>query len=196
MPFSFVEFNLGIFIIPVVFLVVIGTVNAVNLIDGLDGLCSKISCVYLIAFGVILLTFSQDLYMSGFSEMQVLEVQNLAKGSICLAGALLGFLVFNSNKASVFMGDVGSLAIGGFISCVGVFSGLWLYIPILGFLFVLTALSVILQVIYYKKTKKRIFLMAPLHHHFEKKGINESKIVSCYSILSIIISLICIYFTM
>lgn len=194
-PFSLVEFDLSFFIIFIAFFVIIGTTNAVNLIDGLDGLCGKVSVVYLIAFGVILSIFADKIYALGYSVLTVEEAQNLAKTCIILGGALFGFLVFNSGKASVFMGDVGSLAIGGFISCASVLSGLWLYLPILGILYVITAISVIVQVLYYKRTKKRVFLMAPLHHHFEKKGVSESKIVAIYSIISIIVALSCIYLT-
>lgn len=195
-PFSQTTINLSLGIIFIILFVIIGTVNSVNLIDGLDGLATKVTLVYLLAFGVIITITADKLYYLGYSELDIFEMQNMAKGCISLAGSLLAFLIFNCNKAKVFMGDVGSLALGGFVASVGVLSGLWLYIPILGVLYVVTALSVILQVLYYKKTKKRIFLMAPLHHHFEQKGVNEQKIVSIYTILSIIIALICIYFTM
>lgn len=194
-PFTLNAFSLGFFIMPIVFIVIIATTNAVNLIDGLDGLATKVTIVYLISFSIILMALADKLYIEGYAIMNIDEIKNLAKGCIALAGSLLAFLVFNSHKALVFMGDVGSLALGGFIACVGVFSGLWLYIPLLGFLYVLTSISVILQVLHFKRTGKRIFLMAPLHHHFEKKGVNEEKIVSLYTIFGIIISTICIYFT-
>ena len=196
LPFTTNIINFGFWIIPIVFLVTIATTNAVNLIDGLDGLATKVSMVYLLAFATLLFVFSDKLYYLGYSELNIMQMQNLAYGCVILSGALLAFLIFNCNKAKVFMGDVGSLALGGFISCIGILSGLWLYIPLLGVLYVLTALSVLMQVAYYKKTKKRIFLMAPLHHHFEKKGVNEQKIVTIYTIISIIVSLVCIYFSM
>lgn len=194
-PFSLSTINLSFGIIFVVFFVMLGTVNSVNLIDGLDGLASKVSLVYLVGFGIILQIIADKLYYLGYSEFDVYQLINLSKGCIALSGALLAFLIFNASKAKVFMGDVGSLSLGGFIACAGVLSGLWLYIPLLGFLYVVTALSVIIQVLHYKRTKRRIFLMAPLHHHFEQKGINEQKIVTIYTIISIIIALVCIYFT-
>lgn len=196
LPFTTTAINFGIWIIPITIFVILSTTNAVNLIDGLDGLASKVSIVYLVAFGLIISICSDKLYYLGNSEISFFEMKNLALGCFALAGSLLAFLIFNNKKAQVFMGDVGSLALGGFISVVGTVSGCWLYIPILGVLYVVTALSVVIQVVYYKKTKKRVFLMAPLHHHFEKLGINEEKIVSIYTIISIIIALVCIYFTM
>ena len=90
------------------------------------------------------------------------------------------------------MGDTGSLALGAFVACIAIFSRLTLYIPILGFMFVLSALSVIIQVAYYKITKKRVFLMAPLHHHFEKKGVHEVRIVVVYSVITTLIGLVCL----
>lgn len=189
LPFSFSGISLGFFVIPIIFFTCVATVNSVNLIDGLDGLNAKVSIVYLLCFSVILLLFAS--FNKNFAELQ-----NLALGNFALSGALLGFLIFNSHKAKVFMGDVGSLGIGGFIACEACCTGLILYIPLIGIMYVITALSVILQVLYYKKAKKRIFLMAPLHHHFEKKGWNEEKIVTLYTICGIIVGLICIYFTM
>lgn len=195
LPFTFLNINLGIFIIPIVIFVIIAITNAVNLIDGLDGLCSKVSLVYLLAFSFILYYFSEQLFNLGYAEISIQEIKNLSLACTIFAGSLLAFLSFNSHKASVFMGDVGSLAIGGFIGCAGVFSGLWLYIPFLGLLYVITVVSVVIQVLYFKKTGKRVLLMAPIHHHFEKKGYNEEKIVNSYSILSILITALCIYFS-
>jgi phospho-N-acetylmuramoyl-pentapeptide-transferase len=102
----------------------------------------------------------------------------------------LGFLIFNVNKAKVFMGDTGSLALGGLIGCVSIFSRNSLFIPILGFTFVGSALSVIMQVLYFKKTKKRVFLMAPFHHHLQLKGMSEAKISYLYSIVTCIIGVL------
>ena len=98
---------------------------------------------------------------------------------------LLGFLIFNVNKAKVFMGDTGSLSIGGFIGAISVFSSNSFFIPILGIMFVLSGISVILQVGVYKKSKKRIFLMAPLHHHFQMKGYSETQISYCYFLITL-----------
>ena len=111
----------------------------------------------------------------------------------CLVGSLLAYLLFNVHPASVFMGDTGSLALGGFAACVCVFTGNTLYIPILGICFVLSVISVIIQVIYYKATGgKRVFLMAPIHHHFQQKGFSESRIAYAYFVVTLVIGGICI----
>lgn len=184
-PFVNSTLNLGVFIIPLVVLVFVSLVNSVNLLDGLDGLCSGVSFFYLASF-VCLMSLNLD----SISASLLIETENLIIVSFCLLGALLAFEIFNGFPAKVFMGDTGSLAIGGFLSAVAVFSGMELYILILGLPFVITAVSDIMQVLYYKKTKKRIFLMAPLHHHFEKKGVHENKIVIVYIIITILIGVI------
>ena len=111
-----------------------------------------------------------------------------------MCGAVAAFLVFNTNRASLFMGDTGSLALGSFISCVSVFSGNALYIPIIGIMFVVSGISVIIQVIYYKRTRRRIFLMAPVHHHFQMKGCAESKISYAYAAVTAFAGLVCLIF--
>jgi len=111
----------------------------------------------------------------------------------CLVGALLAYLVFNVPKASVFMGDTGSLSLGGFAAAIASFTGNALYILVIGVVFVFTVISVVLQVIYYKATGgKRIFLMSPAHHHFQQKGYSESKIAYAYSLITLLIAVICI----
>ena len=125
-----------------------------------------------------------------YSGTELVEIQNLALSSFSLVGALVAFLIFNCHPAKVFMGDTGSLAIGGFIASISIMSKQILLIPLLGLVFVIAALSDILQVLYYKKTKKRIFKMAPLHHHFQMTGIHENKIVFGYFIASFILNLI------
>ena len=105
---------------------------------------------------------------------------------------MLSFLVFNCFPAKIFMGDTGSLALGSLVASTAVFSNMSLFVPILGFMFVASAVSVILQVSYYKLTKKRIFLMAPLHHHFEKKGVHEVRITMCYTLITLIIGVVVI----
>lgn len=179
-PFSRVSFDLGIAFIPLAAVVFIAAVNSVNLTDGLDGLAAGTSCAYLFCFGILI-----ALQAAG-EKMSLL--------CLCSAGALGGYLVFNTNKASVFMGDTGSLSLGGLIAAVSVFSGNLLYIAIIGIMFVLSSISVILQVIYYKKTKRRIFLMAPLHHHFQQKGFSESKITFVYSAITAALGLLCLCF--
>ena len=135
-----------------------------------------------------------EIYKNQNSYVQIIEYQNLFIYSFSVVGALLGFLIFNTNKASVFMGDTGSLMLGGVISIVSIFTGNSLYIPILGIIYLITSLSVIIQVIYFKKTKKRIFLMSPLHHHFQKLNFTESKISYLYTLMTIVIGLIIIIF--
>ena len=108
---------------------------------------------------------------------------------------MLSFLLFNCFPAKIFMGDTGSLALGSLVASVAVFSRMSLFIPLLGIMFVLSAVSVIMQVAYYKLTKKRIFLMAPLHHHFEKKGVHEVRITICYALITFIVGAIVAVFS-
>ena len=194
LPFGLGQWQIGAWIIPLIIFVFLAVTNAVNLTDGLDGLAGSVSVVYLLAFGVILSALSIFLYNEGVSSVVYNEYNNLLVVVGAMVGGILGFLIFNSHPAKVFMGDVGSLAIGAMVASIACFTGLILYIPFLGVMFVVSTVSVILQVLYYKKTKKRIFLMAPLHHHFEKKGMNENKIVSIYIIITIIASSIVIAF--
>ncbi|MGN0812844.1 MAG: phospho-N-acetylmuramoyl-pentapeptide-transferase [Candidatus Coproplasma sp.] len=160
--------DMGWGIIPFVVLVFIATVNCVNLTDGLDGLAGGVSLVYLVFMGIIL------------------AISQTSSAGICFVavGAIAAFLIFNVNKASVFMGDTGSLALGGLIACVTVFSNNSLYLPILGITFVASGISVIVQVIYYKRTGERVLLMAPLHHHLQMKGLTECKIAYIYSAIT------------
>lgn len=170
-------FDIGLFIIPLVILVLLATTNSVNLTDGLDGLAGGVSFVYLLIFGIILT-------LAGNAELN-----NLALVTFSLCGGLLGFLVVNSYPAKIFMGDTGSLALGGFIGTLAVLTGLELILPIMGVMFVLSALSDIIQVLHYKRTKKRVFLMAPLHHHFEQKGVHENRIVIVYIVITTVMCL-------
>lgn len=165
-------------IIPLVLFVFLASVNCVNLTDGLDGLAGGTSVAYLLSVGIIL--------ASGGNPM--------AKICFIGVGALAAFLLFNVNRAAIFMGDTGSLALGGLIACVTVFTGNTLYLPIIGITFVFSGISVIVQVIYYKRTGRRVFLMAPLHHHFQMKGHTECKISYAYALVTAIIGIICIIF--
>ena len=194
LPFSNIQLDLGAGIIPFIMVVFIATTNSVNLTDGLDGLAGGVSFAYLIGFGVISFIYLNAL-TAGLDNAIINEQTNLLIINCSAAGAILAFLVFNSHPASIFMGDTGSLALGALIACLACFNGQSLLIPILGLMFVLSTVSVILQVLYFKKTKKRIFLMAPLHHHFEKKGKYETKIVSIYIIITLMLSSIGIMLT-
>lgn len=165
-------------IIPVALFVFIATVNCVNLTDGLDGLAGGTSVAYLACVGVML----------------ALSANGCA--ALCFAGvgAVAAFLVFNVSRASLFMGDTGSLALGGLIACVTVFTGNTLYLPIIGITFVISGISVIVQVIYYKRTGRRVFLMAPIHHHFQMKGYSECKISYVYALVTALSGIICLLF--
>ncbi|HOS69697.1 MAG TPA: phospho-N-acetylmuramoyl-pentapeptide-transferase [Bacillota bacterium] len=175
-PFTGKFIDLGILYIPFTVLVLISTVNCVNLTDGLDGLAGGTTVVVLGFFSVIALA-SKNTGLLVFAGAMI--------------GALLGFLRFNSHPAQVFMGDTGSLALGGAIAALAVITRLPLFILIIGAIYVLEGLSVIIQVAYFKMTGgKRFFKMAPLHHHFELSGWAESKIVAVFIIASIILSLI------
>ena len=189
LPFASKSVDLGLFamiIVPVIFLAI---TNSVNLTDGLDGLSGSVSVAYLISF-ICLITVQ----IEKFEALYLLpaEYEYLKILSVSLVGAILGFLVFNHSKAKVFMGDTGSLSLGGFIGAISVFSSNSFFIPIIGIMFVLSSISVILQVAYFKRTKKRIFLMAPLHHHFQLKGYSENKIAYCYTIITFIAGIICL----
>lgn len=185
-PFTKKVVDIGVWHIPFCAFIFLATTNCVNLTDGLDGLAGNCSLLGLLFGGIlILLQISQvNVYASKT------EFYNLALLSIICSGALLGFLIFNTYKASVFMGDTGSLALGGVFASIMIFSGNALYIPIIGIMFVISGISVIIQVVYYKRTKKRFFLMSPLHHHFQHKNISEPKIVFGYSIITIVLGLI------
>lgn len=178
-PFSFgrrVDISWGI--IPLVVFIFLATVNCVNLTDGLDGLAGGTGCGYLFCLGLLLI-------------MQSSEIAPIAFIGI---GAVGAFLIVNTNKAAVFMGDTGSLALGGLISCLSIFSGNSLYIPFIGIMFVISGISVIVQVIYYKRTRKRVFLMAPVHHHFQMKGYTECKISYVYFALTLLAGILCLVF--
>ena len=192
-PFTNHVINLGWWIIPLVVLIYLATTNSVNLTDGLDGLASSTTMIFMLSFVILQMIFiNKGIIVSNVSNIE--ELKNLTIVSVVASGVLLSFLLFNCFPAKIFMGDTGSLALGSLIASVSIFSGMELYIPILGVVFVVSAVSVILQVAYYKLTKKRIFLMAPLHHHFEKKGVHEVRITFCYSLVGVIIGVVVILF--
>ncbi|MBR2909624.1 MAG: phospho-N-acetylmuramoyl-pentapeptide-transferase [Clostridia bacterium] len=185
-PFTSKTINIGWWIIPLTVLVFLASTNAVNLTDGLDGLASSTTMCYTISF-VAILFVAISTKMDSASSILLMEYKNLITLGFVVIGAMLCFLIFNCFPAKIFMGDTGSLALGAFVACIGIFTKNMLYIPILGFMFVLSTLSVIIQVGYFKLTKKRVFLMAPLHHHFEKKGVHEVRITVVYSMITIMI---------
>ena len=188
-PFSNRMIDIGWGVIPLVSIVYLASTNAVNLTDGLDGLASSTTFSYMLSFVALMVV----LIVSGFAganEIVLDETKNLMLVAAVTAGAMLSFLIFNCFPAKIFMGDTGSLALGSLVASVAVFSKTSLYIPILGIMFVLSAVSVMIQVAYYKLTKRRIFLMAPLHHHFEKKGVHEVRITICYALVTVIVGVV------
>ncbi len=181
---------LGPFYVVFVALVIAGSSNAVNLTDGLDGLAIGCTLMIALTYGV----FSYVTGHSGFSHyLQIPFISGAGELTVfcaALFGAGMGFLWFNSHPATVFMGDVGSLSLGGALGAVAIFTKKELLLVIVGGIFVLEAVSVILQVGSYKLRRKRIFRMAPIHHHFQLKGATESKVVIRFWIVSILLSLV------
>lgn len=193
-PFLSKTIDLGWFYIPFCIFVFLATTNGVNLTDGLDGLAGGVTSAYLVGFvGVSYIILQKN---GSFDPVFLNENLNMLVACGGVFGALLAYLLSNSHPASIFMGDTGSLALGGFLACVAIFSKQVLLIPILGLAFVLSCVSVILQVVHFHFTKKRIFLMAPFHHHLEKKGMYETKIVSIYIIVTLVLSLLAIFVTL
>lgn len=176
LPFTSGElFDLGIIFWPFAFFIMIGTVNSVNLTDGLDGL----------AAGVTVLVSTFLLLVAWAVDSSLVPIAGAA------AGSLLGFLLFNSYPARVFMGDTGSLALGGFVAATAILLKMPLFLAIVGFIYVAESLSVLIQVTYFKLTGgKRFFKMAPVHHHFEQLGWGETKVVALFYIVTAILCLI------
>lgn len=167
--------SIGVFYIPFIIFVIVGTVNSVNLTDGLDGLSTSVTIICLLFFNVVAVKFQR---------------YEIAAFSLALAGALIGFLFFNKYPAKVFMGDTGSLALGGAISAIALLLNVPLILPIAGGIYFIETLSVIIQVVSFKTRGKRVFLMSPLHHHFEQKGWHEKKIVAVFSLVELILCII------
>ena len=171
-PFADIYVNFGIWYIPFVVFVVLAMTNAVNLTDGLDGLASGVTAFISLFFAVAGFTYG---------------IVTGAYFCSAMCGACLGFLVFNRNPAKVFMGDTGSLALGGGLAAAAILMKLELLLPIVGLLYVIEALSVVLQVGYFKISGgKRIFKMAPIHHHFDKCGFREVQVVAGFWIFAVI----------
>ena len=167
--------SLGILFVPALFFVTLGTDNGVNFTDGLDGLCTSVTI--LVATFLTIVAIGEDMGISPITGAVV--------------GSLLGFLLFNVYPAKVFMGDTGSLALGGFVASAAYMMRLPLFIPIIGLIYLVEVLSVIIQVTYFKKTGgKRIFKMAPIHHHFELCGWSETRVVAVFSIITAILCMV------
>lgn len=167
--------DFGVFNIPIMFFVVLGTVNGTNFTDGLDGLAGSVTVLVAVFFAVVAIGMD-----SGIEPV-----------ACAVAGALLGFLLFNAHPAEVFMGDTGSLALGGFVAACGYLLQMPLYIAIIGIVYLIEVASVILQVGYYKLSGgKRILKMAPLHHHFELCGWSENRIVALFTIVTAVMCMV------
>lgn len=171
--------------IPLSFMVYIATTNCVNLTDGLDGLAGSVVSVYMAVFFAALAIVYENAVDMGHT-FYAQEIYNVMIFVAALVGGLAAFLWFNSHRARVFMGDTGSLALGGACAVIPLYLKNPLLILIVGIMFVASGISVIVQVVSFKLRKKRVFLMAPLHHHLEMRGYNESKIVSCYALITAI----------
>ncbi len=169
--------QLGVIYIPFMAFVLVGTVNSVNLTDGLDGLASGVTVFVLLFFAYISYKYGET------SIMQT---------SLILAGSCIGFLIYNSYPARVFMGDTGSMALGGAVGAIAMTLKLPLIIPIVGGIYFIEALSVIIQVLSYKYRNKKVFLMSPLHHHYEQKGWKETKVVIVFWTITLILCLIAV----
>ncbi len=170
-----ITINLGMFFVPFLIVAILGTVNGVNLTDGLDGLASGVTLIVAVFFMLV----------SWGAKSTILPV---CGGVI---GALLAFLIFNAYPARVFMGDTGSLALGGFVAASAFLLKMPIFIVIVGFIYLLESISVMIQVLYFKKTGgKRFFKMAPIHHHFELSGWSETKIVTVFYVITTMLCLI------
>ena len=175
LPFSGRPWEMGLWYIPFILFVVVGTVNSVNLTDGLDGLSSGVTISVAFFFGL---------------AAKLMGEVEISRFAFILLGGLLGFLLYNKYPAKVFMGDTGSLALGGAIAGLAVLLGLPLLLPLAGGIYFIETLSAIIQVLVFKKTGKRAFLMSPIHHHYEQKGWHETKVVRVFVLVSVILCLL------
>jgi phospho-N-acetylmuramoyl-pentapeptide-transferase len=177
LPFVNIPLDFGFFYWPIALIFIVGVVNAVNLTDGIDGLAGSVTFIVAIA----LMLCSRIMEMNGYAAL-----------SAALAGACLGFLVWNMHPAKVFMGDTGSMFLGGIICAIAFGIGYPLLLLPMGIIYICEMFSVIIQVISFKTTGKRVFKMSPIHHHYEMCGWSEVKIVSVFSLITIIFSLLAI----
>ncbi len=179
-----IKLNIGFFYGLLILLVLVSSSNAVNITDGLDGLAGSLSLIVFLTLGIIS-------YNTGW----LLGYEEIALFSFALAGSLIGFLVFNLNPAKVFMGDTGSLALGAAMGAISILTRHEILLIVIGIVFVIETTTCIIQRIYYKFTHKRLFLMTPIHHSFEKKGYNEREIVKIFCLVGIIASMIALIYS-
>jgi len=178
-----IKIDIGFLYGIIILLVLVSSSNAVNITDGLDGLAGSLSFIAFITLGII--SYNTG-WLDGYEEISLF--------CFSISGSLLGFLIFNLNPAKVFMGDTGSLALGATMGSISILTRHELLLILIGFVFVIETLTCIIQRIYYKFTKKRLFLMTPIHHSFEKKGYSEREIVKIFCLIGIIASMISIIF--
>ena len=178
-----IKWHLGWFYGVFILFLLVGASNAVNLTDGLDGLAGGLSAISFLAFGLI---SWGSYWIQGYQDM----------GIFCfvLVGSLIGFLVYNTNPAKVFMGDTGSLTLGATLATIAILTSHELSLAVIGGVFVIETLTVIIQVISVKFFHKRVFLMAPIHHHFERLGWRESDIVKLFWIVGLILALLALIY--
>jgi phospho-N-acetylmuramoyl-pentapeptide-transferase len=188
--FSDVLLNLGVLYVPFAMLVIVGAANAVNLTDGLDGLAIMPVMIAAGTFGVIAYAVGRTDFTEYLGVHYVPGTGEILIFCAGLIGGGLGFLWYNAPPAAVFMGDTGSLALGGALGAIAVATKHEIVLAVVGGLFVVEALSVIIQVLWFKRTGRRVFLMAPIHHHFEKRGWAEPQIVIRFWIISLILAMI------
>lgn len=174
-PFTSIVIDLGILYVPFLVFIIIALVNSVNLTDGLDGLASIVTVIVAAAFGCI---------------ASIMEYTGVSQFMAIVAGGCLGFLRVNKYPAKVFMGDTGSMALGGAVTAAAIILNLELLVPIICFVYFMESVSVILQVGSYKLTKKRIFKMAPIHHHFELCGWHETKVVKVFALITLVMGIL------
>ena len=179
-PIANIYVDFGWFYIPFNIFFLMALTNSVNLTDGLDGLAGGVSLVNSVTFALIFMGLAATFTWSN----------DLMIFAAALTGGILGFLRYNAYPAKVFMGDTGAFFLGGALSMLSIISRMQIIIPVIGFMFMLSSISCIIQVAYYKRTKKRVFKMAPLHHHFELCGIHETKIVTMYMMITAVLCLI------
>lgn len=190
-PFFKTKIDMGWVTVPFIAFIFIAITNGVNLTDGLDGLAGGTSVAYL-AFIALLIVAEKTAFTYMFLKNE--EYESLVLLACCLIGATVGFLCFNVSPAKVFMGDTGSLSLGGFIGAISVFSFNSFFIPIIGAVFVVSVITVMIQVAHFKRTKKRVFLMAPFHHHLQLKGNSETQISFLYLVATCITGALSVIF--
>jgi len=186
-PYFKILVNVGVLFVPFLIIVIVGSTNAVNITDGLDGLVIIPVMICAFIMGLISIVASRNGIFVRVNHDNLSELSILCASVV---GSGLGFFIYNRNPAKIFMGDVGSLMYGSFLGCLAVMLGYELFYGIVGLLFVIETLSDIIQVLFYKLFKKRVFKMAPIHHHFEKSGWSERKVVYVFWSFSVICLLI------